>query len=64
MPYCDTVCMNLFLEELSRQYPDDFRNEVFSSLEAVVKRLCDVIRALSKQVIHSITARDWIMSMF
>lgn len=113
MPYCDTVCMNLFLEQLSKEYPNDeillicdgarwhkskglvipdnihidfippytpemnpieqiwkelrkygFRNEVFPSLEAVVNRLCDVIRALTKQVIHSITARDWIMSMF
>ena len=23
MPYCDTVCMNIFLKELSSQYPDD-----------------------------------------
>ncbi len=23
MPYCNTVCMNLFLKELSRQFPDD-----------------------------------------
>lgn len=23
MPYCNTVCMNLFLAELSHQYPDD-----------------------------------------
>lgn len=23
MPYCNTVCMNTFLEELSKQYPDD-----------------------------------------
>lgn len=23
MPYCDTACMNMFLEELSKQYPDD-----------------------------------------
>ena len=113
MPYCDTVCMNLFLQELSKQYSNDmillicdgarwhkskglvipdnieidfippytpemnpieqiwkelrkrgFRNEVFVSLEAVVHRLCDVIRSLSKQVIHSITARKWIMAMF
>ena len=24
MPYCNTVCMNLFLRELSGQFPDDF----------------------------------------
>ena len=23
MPYCNTVCMNLFLNQLSKQYPDD-----------------------------------------
>ena len=23
MPYCNTVCMNLFLQELSKQFPDD-----------------------------------------
>ena len=23
MPYCDTVCMNLFLEHLSKQFPND-----------------------------------------
>ena len=24
MPYCNTECMNIFLEELSKQYPDDY----------------------------------------
>ena len=24
MPYCNTVCMNLFLEQLSASYPDDY----------------------------------------
>ncbi len=23
MPYCNTVCMNLFLRELTNQFPDD-----------------------------------------
>ena len=23
LPYCNTVCMNVFLEELSKQYPED-----------------------------------------
>lgn len=23
MPYCNTVCMNIFLDELSKQYPND-----------------------------------------
>ena len=113
LPYCDTACMNFFLKELSKHYPNDhillicdgarwhkskgleipdnitidfippytpemnpieqiwkelrmrgFRNEVFSTLEAVVDRLCDVINNLPASVIQSITARKWIMSMF
>ena len=113
MPYCNTVCMNVFLRELSKQYPNEeillicdgarwhksqgldipanihidfippytpemnpieqiwkelrkngFKNEVFASLDAVVKRLCQVIRDLSDDVIRSITARKWIMHMF
>lgn len=23
LPYCDTICMNVFLKELSKEYPDD-----------------------------------------
>lgn len=105
--------MNIFLEELSKQYPDDiillccdgaawhkanalsipdnirlffippytpemnpieqiwkelrkmgFRNEVFATLEKVVKRLCKTICELSAQVIKSITGRAWILSCF
>lgn len=113
MPYCNTACMNIFLEELSKQYPDDiillccdgaawhkanapsipdnirlffippytpemnpieqiwkelrkmgFRNEVFATLEKVVKRLCKTICELSAQIIKSITGRAWILSCF
>jgi len=105
--------MNVFLRELSKQYPNDhillicdgarwhksqgleipvnihidfippytpemnpieqiwkelrkcgFKNEVFASLDAVVKRLCQVIRNISNDVIRSITARKWILHMF
>ncbi len=41
-----------------------FKNEVFSTLEKVVDRLCDVICSLSPTVIHSITGRDWIIKCF
>ena len=41
-----------------------FRNEVFSSLEKVVDRLCDTICTLTKDVISSITGRDWIIKHF
>ncbi len=41
-----------------------FKNQVFSTLEKVVDRLCDVICSLSPTVIHSITGRDWIIKCF
>lgn len=41
-----------------------FRNEIFSTLEKVVDRLCDAIRTLSNQVISNITGRDWIIKLF
>ncbi len=113
LPYSNTVCMNLFLKALSKEYPDDtivlvldgaswhrsgalivpenirlvylppatpemnpieqiwtwlrrhgFRNEVFSTLDKVVGRLCATICSLSAPTIKSITGRDWILSMF
>ena len=113
MPYCDTICMNLFLSELSKAYPNDriilpcdgaawhttnalevpanirliflppatpemnpieqiwkeirkcgFRNEVFNSLEDVVERLCNTIKALTNDTIKNITGRDWILKCF
>jgi putative transposase len=41
-----------------------FRNEVFATLERVVGRLCDTICELSDDVVHSITARSWILNCF
>ncbi len=41
-----------------------FKNEVFSTLEKVVDRLCDVICSLTPDVIHSITGREWIVKCF
>ena len=41
-----------------------FRNEVFSTLEKVVDRLCDTICSLTETVISSITRRDWIIKSF
>ncbi len=113
LPYCNTVCMNVFLKELSKQYPEDvillccdgaawhksealqvpdnivlfyippytpemnpieqiwkeirklgFRNEVFTSLEKVVDRLCDTICLLSPALIRSITGSNWIVAIF
>lgn len=113
MPQCNTVCMNIFLKELSSKYNDDiillccdgaawhktksldipkniilffippytpemnpieqiwkeirkigFKNEVFATLEHVVKRLCETICSLTLCTIKSITGRSWILSCF
>lgn len=41
-----------------------FCNDIFSTLEKVVLRLCDTIVSLSKETIRSITGRDWILQCF
>jgi putative transposase len=113
LPHADTVCMNIFLCELSKQFQNDrivlvcdgagwhttkkleipenirlvflppatpemnpieqiwkeirkigFRNEIFSSLNAVVDRLCEVICSLSAATVTSIMARKWIIDVF
>ncbi|MSS78602.1 IS630 family transposase [Anaerococcus sp. WCA-380-WT-2B] len=112
LPYCNTDCMNVFLEELSKDYKEDkillvcdgatwhksnglkipenieiihippytpemnpieqiwkqirsmgFRNEFFHSLTDVVNRLCETINHLTKEMVKSITHRDWIQYM-
>ena len=39
-----------------------FKNEIFSTLDNVVERLCITIVSLSKETIKSITLREWILS--
>ncbi len=41
-----------------------FKNELFKSLDAVVKRLSNVINPLDSHVIKSITLRKWINDCF
>lgn len=113
LPRSNTVCMNLFLQNLGKEFQEDmillvcdsaswhttkalnvpdnielfflppatpemnpieqiwkelrlrgFRNEVFSSLERVVDRLCNTICSLTEETIMSITGRDWILHCF
>lgn len=113
MPFCNTGCMQLFLNELSKAFPNDlivlvcdgaawhttgkleipenitmlnippytpemnpieqiwrelrisgFRNQVFTTLEKVVDRLCQTINDLTKDTIMSITQRQWILCIF
>ena len=113
MPLCNTACMNVFLQKLSEEYPNDrillccdgaawhkskglivpdnirlfyippytpemnpieqiwrelrrigFRNEIFSTLEKVVDRLCESICSLTPETTQSVTLRDWIVKCF
>jgi len=109
MPQCNTQCMNIYLRELAKEFPNDyilmvadgagwhhsrglvipdnieivclppytpemnpieqiwrelrtrgFRNEVFSTLDKVVDRLCETIRSLSALTVQRITHTNWI----
>ena len=37
-----------------------FKNEVFITLKDVIDRLCDTINLLTKDMVKSITHRNWI----
>ena len=41
-----------------------FRNEIFQSLDQVVKRLCITMNNLTSDTVKSITGRNWILSCF
>ena len=110
LPYCNTDNMNVFMKELSKEYPQDtillvcdgaswhksvnlvipenihithippytpemnpveqiwkqlrsmgFKNEIFKTLHDVVDRLSDTINLLTKDMVKSITHREWIL---
>lgn len=109
MPNCNTYNMNVFMQELSKEYEQDmillicdgaswhkskglkipknikiihipqytpemnpieqickqirqmgFKNEVFKTLKDVIDRLCETINQLTKDMVKSITLRNWI----
>jgi len=113
LPYANTVCMQLYIDELSKHFSEDFIllavdraswhttnnlnipdniqffflppatpemnpieqiwkelrsvgfcNEIFSSLEKVIDRLCDTIQSLTRSTVKSIMGRDWILQCF
>ncbi len=41
-----------------------FKNQIFQTLDKVIDRLCEIICELTKDVIISITNRDWISEIF
>ena len=52
------------IEQIWKELRKSFCNQVFSTLEKVMDRLCDAICCLSTASIRSITARDWIIKAF
>jgi len=40
-----------------------FKNEMFNTLDKVADRLCDTINELSRDIVKSVTGRDWILSI-
>lgn len=41
-----------------------FRNEIFRAFDDVMTSLCETVVALTHSTVRSITARDWILSLF
>ena len=52
------------IEQIWKELRKSFRNEVFATLEKVIDRLCEAICSLTKEVIKSITGREWILNCF
>ena len=53
------------IEQIWREIrTQEFRNEIFASLDKVVDRLCETIQNLTKDTIKSITGRNWLLSVF
>jgi len=52
------------IEQVWPEVRHDFKNKLFNVLDDVVDQLCLSINALTKQMIKSITGRDWILQMF
>ena len=65
IPHSEYYLLNILSEKVltSQIRKRGFKNELFSTLEKVVDRLCDTINTRSTTVIKSITGRDWIMSI-
>ena len=52
------------IEQVWPEVRHDFKNKLFNSLTDVMDQLCLTLNSLTKQMIKSITARDWILRMF
>ena len=52
------------IEQIWKELRKSFKNEIFHTLEKVMDRLCISIRSLTCSVVHSITARKWIIECF
>jgi len=52
------------IEQVWPEVRHDFKNKLFNALDDVIDQLCLTLNSLSKQMIQSITSRDWILQMF
>ena len=52
------------IEQVWPEVRHDFKNKLFHTLNDVIDQLCLTLNSLTKQMIKSITARDWILRMF
>ena len=51
------------IEQIWKELRKGFKNELFRSLDNVVKRLCNLICALTNDTIKSIIGREWILKL-
>ena len=52
------------IEQLWPEVRKDFKNKLFKTLDKVVDQLCITLNSITDGAVKSITARNWIMSMF
>jgi len=52
------------IEQVWPEVRHDFKNKLLNALDDVIDQLCLSLNSLSKQIIQSITSRDWIKHMF
>ena len=52
------------IEQIWPEVRRDFKNKIFKTLNDVVDQLCNTLNSLTKDVIMSITGKDWLLQMF
>ena len=52
------------IEQLWPEVRHDFKNKLFNSIDDVIDQLCRSLNSITNSLVKSVTARDWIESMF